>query len=120
MCRTSLHITKEDYLLGVQWLILNSTTLLLFVHVQVHFILNLQMLWMMKVRRKASLCKVTLLTIDQFDQVQEEMYIEQLLRQMRLVEFKTFNCLGERRPTVMIFLDKTSDSRLLHCRKSLF
>ena len=67
----------EDYLLGVQWLILNSTTLLLFVHVHVHFILNLQMLWMMKMKRKASLRKVTLLTIDQFDHVQEEMYIEE-------------------------------------------
>ena len=49
------------------------------------------MQWRMKVRRKASLCKVPLLTIDKFDQVEEEMYIEEQLSQMGLVEFETFD-----------------------------
>ena len=49
------------------------------------------MQWRMKVRRKASLWKVPLLTIDKFDQVEEEMYIEEQLSQMGLVEFETFD-----------------------------
>ena len=49
------------------------------------------MQWRMKVRRKASLCKVPLLTFDKFDQVEEEMYIEEQLSQMGLVEFETFD-----------------------------
>jgi hypothetical protein len=51
----------------------------------------MEMQWRMKVRRKASLCKVPLLTIDKFDQVEEEMYIEEQLSQMGLVEFETFD-----------------------------